>query len=100
MGDAGHRIERNDQSVSLRTADTGPDIECMFGATGDYFGQGGSAVQGIFAGVVAMPEPSTWAIMILGFLGIGFMAFHRKDRAIFSAGQALGNQFSRRRESG
>jgi hypothetical protein len=26
----------------------------------------------------AVPEPSTWAIMILGFLGLGWMAYRRK----------------------
>jgi hypothetical protein len=30
-----------------------------------------------FAG--AVPEPSTWAMMILGFAGIGFMAYRRKQ---------------------
>jgi hypothetical protein len=27
----------------------------------------------------AVPEPSTWAMMILGFFGIGFMAYRRKQ---------------------
>ena len=27
----------------------------------------------------AVPEPSTWAMMILGFVGIGFMAYRRKS---------------------
>lgn len=26
----------------------------------------------------AVPEPSTWAMMILGFIGVGFMAYRRK----------------------
>jgi PEP-CTERM motif len=29
----------------------------------------------------AVPEPSTWAMMILGFCGLGFMAYRRKDGA-------------------
>jgi hypothetical protein len=29
--------------------------------------------------VTAIPEPSTWAMMILGFLGVGFMAYRRKS---------------------
>lgn len=28
--------------------------------------------------VAVVPEPSTWAMMILGFAGIGFMAYRRK----------------------
>lgn len=31
--------------------------------------------------ISAVPEPSTWAMMILGFLGIGFMAYRHKDGA-------------------
>jgi hypothetical protein len=29
----------------------------------------------------AVPEPSTWAMTILGFLGLGFMAYRRKSNA-------------------
>jgi PEP-CTERM motif len=28
----------------------------------------------------AVPEPSTWAMMVLGFAGLGFMAYRRKNR--------------------
>lgn len=28
--------------------------------------------------VAAVPEPSTWAMMILGFFGVGFIAYRRK----------------------
>jgi hypothetical protein len=30
--------------------------------------------------LTAVPEPATWAMMILGFIGVGFMAHRRKDR--------------------
>jgi hypothetical protein len=30
--------------------------------------------------IAAVPEPSTWAMMILGFAGIGFMAYRRKSQ--------------------
>ena len=33
--------------------------------------------------VVAVPEPSTWAMMILGFFGVGFMAYRRKRQDAF-----------------
>jgi hypothetical protein len=32
-----------------------------------------------FPTVAAVPEPSTWAMMILGFAGLGFMAYRRKQ---------------------
>jgi hypothetical protein len=31
----------------------------------------------------AVPEPSTWAMMVLGFLGVGFMAYRRKSNHSF-----------------
>jgi hypothetical protein len=27
----------------------------------------------------AVPEPSTWGMMILGFAGVGFMAYRRRN---------------------
>jgi PEP-CTERM motif len=32
--------------------------------------------------VTAVPEPSSWAMMILGFLGVGFMAY-RREKPLF-----------------
>ncbi|WP_024519807.1 PEPxxWA-CTERM sorting domain-containing protein [Bradyrhizobium sp. Tv2a-2] len=31
--------------------------------------------------VTAAPEPSTWAMMILGFAGVGFLAYRRRNQA-------------------
>jgi hypothetical protein len=33
--------------------------------------------------VGSVPEPSTWAMMILGFLGVGFVAYRRKNANSF-----------------
>jgi hypothetical protein len=35
------------------------------------------------AQTAAVPEPSTWAMMILGFAGVGFMAYRRKSKPSF-----------------
>jgi hypothetical protein len=35
--------------------------------------------------VAAVPEPSTWVMMILGFAGIGFMAYRRKSEPALTA---------------
>ena len=37
------------------------------------------------ATVAPVPEPSTWAMMILGFFGLAFMAYRRRNRSAFSA---------------
>ena len=31
----------------------------------------------------AVPEPSTWAMMILGFMGVGFLAYRRRGQQNF-----------------
>jgi PEP-CTERM motif len=35
--------------------------------------------------VAAVPEPSTWAMMLLGFAGVGFMAYRRKSNPALMA---------------
>jgi hypothetical protein len=49
------------------------------------FNDAGRSNTGVIATVAAVPEPSTWGMMILGFLGVGFMAYRRKNRPIFRA---------------
>jgi len=39
-----------------------------------------------FAFTTAVPEPSTWAMMILGFAGIGLMAYRRNSKPALMAG--------------
>jgi hypothetical protein len=40
------------------------------------------AVSGqIISQIAAVPEPSTWAMMILGFAGVGFMAYRRSRKS-------------------
>jgi PEP-CTERM motif len=36
--------------------------------------------------VAAVPEPSTWAMMILGFFGVSFMAYRRKRQSEIAIG--------------
>jgi hypothetical protein len=33
----------------------------------------------------AVPEPSTWAMLLLGFGGVGFMTYRRRKTAVFAA---------------
>jgi len=46
----------------------------------------GSLTNGRLTGditVSAVPEPATWALMLLGFAGVGFAAYRRKAKPIF-----------------
>jgi hypothetical protein len=38
-----------------------------------------------YSPVTPVPEPSTWAMMILGFMGVGFMAYRRKLKPALNA---------------
>src|SRR5258708_17402794 len=42
-------------------------------------------ISATFAVTSAVPEPSTWAMMILGFAGIGFVAYRRKSKPALMA---------------
>lgn len=46
------------------------------GTGGGTAGYGGDLTT---AAVAAVPEPSTWAMMLLGFLGIGFTAYRKRQ---------------------
>jgi hypothetical protein len=50
------------------------------GVNPDDGSYGRSGVPGEWTVTAAVPEPSTWAMMILGFGGVGFMAYRRKSK--------------------
>ena len=58
-------------------SDLGPNIDLTFGYTLTADGPGGFGFDLAIGG--AVPEPSTWAMMLVGFAGLGF-AGHRSAR--------------------
>ena len=51
----------------------------------DFAGSAGSADSSILGNafsVTAVPEPSTWAMMLLGFVGLGYAAFRRRSKGL------------------
>jgi hypothetical protein len=50
----------------------------LAGANGDYLLGSGTST---FA-IASVPEPSTWAMMILGFAGIGAMTYRRRKQSV------------------
>jgi hypothetical protein len=71
--------------TTLQIFGTGTATETGFDSTpGSYLlttQSGGASTVTFSSTTVATPEPSTWAMMILGFLGVGFMAYRRKNRS-------------------
>jgi hypothetical protein len=71
-------------------ANCGPFCQGFFGsatlAAGNYYLDlsgtgGGTSGYGGNLSTAAVPEPSTWAMMILGFFGVGFMAYRRRNQS-------------------
>ena len=60
---------------------SGGSANAFFAA--DIFGDGTTGPIGAIGAVGSVPEPSTWAMMILGFMGVGFMAYRRKNQTSF-----------------
>ena len=57
-------------------SDFGPNIDLTFGYTLVADGPGGFGFDLAIGG--AVPEPSTWAMMLVGFAGLGFMGWRRQ----------------------
>jgi hypothetical protein len=45
----------------------------------DYNNPAFTYLDNVALNVSAVPEPSTWAMMVLGFCGLGFLAYRRKN---------------------
>jgi PEP-CTERM motif len=67
--------ERDKYTIAF---DTTSGVQTFQADNSNLLGDGNTIT---FAG--AVPEPATWAMMILGFVGVGFMAYRRKNRIAF-----------------
>lgn len=65
-------------SYSLDTSGTGVATEYSISPFGVFPNDAQGAYQMAVTG--AVPEPSTWAMMIIGFAGVGFAAYRRKRK--------------------
>jgi hypothetical protein len=70
------------KSVLLTTL---TDSTYSHGMVGLYQFSGGATSFSNFSVTESVPEPSTWAMMLLGFAGIGFMAYRRNSKPALSA---------------
>jgi PEP-CTERM motif len=59
---------------------------CTLPNCGEETFAGQNNAPGVFTALTAaVPEPATWAMMLLGFTGLGFMAYRRKSRPALMA---------------
>ncbi|MBC9878580.1 PEP-CTERM sorting domain-containing protein [Bradyrhizobium sp. INPA01-394B] len=62
------------------------DATVFSASTGSYDGTNPSIAFNLVGDQVsAVPEPSTWAMMVIGFCGVGFMTYHRRRQAPLAA---------------
>ena len=82
-------------TIPINTGANGPGglWSLIFGSGGSngdpntlFFTDGiNKEADGLFGAISAVPELSTWAMMLLGFAGVGFMAYRRKSKPALMA---------------
>jgi hypothetical protein len=70
LGEGQQSVPADNQLVTI--TGLGPFTQVAFATTGNAFE---------FSLGTAIPEPSTWAMMALGFAGLGYAAFRRNSKA-------------------
>jgi hypothetical protein len=73
------------QAVNEATYSLGTDRFFEFTRVHELHDGGDNVLLSDITAVAAVPEPSTWAMMILGFVGVGFMAYRRKSKPTLMA---------------
>lgn len=73
-----HGCTLGEQQAAIDAVAADPGIPFTF--TGTYT-VGEDSASGTF-NIANVPEPSTWAMMVLGFAGMGFMAYRRKSKPV------------------
>jgi len=79
-------------SATLASYDLFPEMPTMAEPTPPLVGSTVYTVTGsvrygdaVNAGVATIPEPSTWAMMLLGFTGLGFVGYRKSRKAVLIA---------------
>lgn len=65
-------------------------FQYLAAASSDWLSADGEGVRLFVEGTVsAVPEPSTWGMMLMGFCGVGFLAYRRRNQVALSAVRSL-----------
>jgi hypothetical protein len=79
-------LDNADYTTEIYTLGHGPFGTQDFGSSGRAFVNDTPGTWTLSpAAISAVPEPSTWAMMMLGFAGVGFMAYRRKSKPALMA---------------
>jgi outer membrane lipase/esterase len=80
----GNTTTPNPNFAHLRTSDS---EQTSFFSDDQHFSAAGQQIEAnyVFNLLSGVPEPSTWVMMILGFAGLGFIAYRRKNKAALMA---------------
>lgn len=72
-------------TISISESSTGALYTPILGEPGFVTGAAGPVTYDLTSLAADVPEPSTWAMMILGFSGLGFMAYRRRNKTALEA---------------
>jgi hypothetical protein len=76
-------LDQNSENLSFTPGaplNFNPNIAGIYTFDLKLFDAGNTLLGDVSIQVNAVPEPSTWAMMILGFVGIGFLTYRRKSK--------------------
>jgi hypothetical protein len=83
LGTKSHGVE-NTEEVNIFSSSSRDKVSYLLDLStvdpGGSSGGEGDAGPGTFTVTAAVPETSTWAMMILGFFGVGFVAYRRPNK--------------------
>jgi hypothetical protein len=80
LADIGFPTANYTNTLSISESLTGAIYTPVSGEPGFVAGSAGPVTYDLTSLAADVPEPSTWAMMLLGFAGIGFMAYRRKSK--------------------
>jgi hypothetical protein len=85
LADIGFPTANYTNTLSISEGPTGAIYTPVTGEPGFVAGSAGPVTYDLTSLAADVPEPSTWAMMILGFAGVGFMAYRRKSKPALMA---------------
>jgi hypothetical protein len=88
FGDKGDKVDLNSFTISF---ESDPDKEPPPPITDEADGRSYTLTIAAVSNGSAVPEPSTWAMMLLGFAGLGFAGYWRSRKGPRGAGDGLIN---------